>query len=212
MAMRWPSSRWFPGHPRGLAQDGWQCVLVDLRGHGKSTGSQIYFGLQEVKDLSQLLDELTRDGKLKTPVAAMGESYGAVMALRWKMVEARVQTVVAIAPYAGLSNAVMNLRQVYANWMPKTFIKAGLKQLPVILKTNAAELDTTTKLASCPVSACFVAGAEDKIVPVAEVKQLDLLAASDSKLIVVPGATHETVTYYMDDLVPPVLAWLSGKP
>jgi pimeloyl-ACP methyl ester carboxylesterase len=195
-----------------LAQDGWQCVLVDLRGHGKSTGPQIYFGLQEVKDLSQLLDELARDGRLKTPVAVMGESYGAAVALRWKTVEPRVQTVVAIAPYAGLSNAVMNLREEYADWLPKTFIKAGLKQLPVILKTNAVELDTTTELARFPVSACFVAGAEDKIAPVADVKQLYVLAAPGSKLIVVPDATHETVTYYMDELVPPVLSWLSGKP
>lgn len=195
-----------------LAQDGWQCVLVDLRGHGKSTGPQIYFGLQEVKDLSQLLDELARDGRLKMPVAAMGESYGAAVALRWKTVEPRIQTVVAIAPYAGLSNAVMNLREEYADWMPKTFIKAGLKQLPVVLKTNAAELDTTTELARCPVSALFVAGAEDKIAPVAEVRQLFVLAAPGSKLIIVPDATHETVTYHMDDLVPPVLSWLSGAP
>lgn len=195
-----------------LAQAGWQCVLVDLRGHGKSTGPQIYFGLQETKDLSQLLDELTRDGKLKMPVSVIGESYGAAMALRWKMVEPRLQSVVAIAPYASLSNAVMNLRQEYANWMPKAILRAGLKQLPVVLKTNAAELDTTTKLASCPESAFFVAGADDKIVPVAEVKQLYALAQSLSELIVVPDATHETVTYYMDDLVPPVLSWLSRKP
>jgi pimeloyl-ACP methyl ester carboxylesterase len=195
-----------------LAQDGWQCVLVDLRGHGKSTGPRIYFGLQEVKDLSQQLDELTRDGRLKAPVAVMGESYGAALALRWKAVEPRVQMVVAIAPYAGLSNAVMNLREEYADWLPKTFIKVGLKQLPVILKTNAAELDTTTEMARCPMRAYFVAGAEDKIAPVAEVKKLYMLAAPGSKMIVVPDATHETVTYYMDDLVPPVLSWLAGKP
>jgi len=30
-----------------LSQDGWRSVLVDLRGHGKSTGRQIYFGVKE---------------------------------------------------------------------------------------------------------------------------------------------------------------------
>lgn len=30
-----------------LAQAGWQSVLVDLRGHGKSTGQRIYFGARE---------------------------------------------------------------------------------------------------------------------------------------------------------------------
>src|SRR5208282_4960321 len=98
------TNRW-TGHPRGtvvllhgygvaqfamapwalrLAQDGWRCVLVDLRGHGKSTGNRIFYGTREATDLSQFLDHLDRDGKLITPVAAVGESYGAALALRWE--------------------------------------------------------------------------------------------------------------------------------
>ena len=194
-----------------LAQEGWRCVLVDLRGHGKSTGKQIYYGLQEAHDLSQLLDKLAQDGRLKEPVAAFGESYGAVMALRWKPVEPRVRMVVAITPYAGLSNTVMNLRHEYAGWLPKTVVKAGLKKLPSVLGIPAGELDTTTQLARRPVTALFVAGAEDKITPVTDVEQLHALAAPESELIVVPDATHEAVTYFFAELVPPVLTWLSGK-
>ena len=55
-----------------LAQEGWRCVLVDLRGHGKSTGERIYFSIVETNDLSQLLDELVRDGRLQRPVVAFG--------------------------------------------------------------------------------------------------------------------------------------------
>jgi pimeloyl-ACP methyl ester carboxylesterase len=127
-----------------LAQEGWRCVLVDLRGHGKSTGKRIYFGIQETHDLSQLLDATGADGRLKEPVAAFGESYGAVLALRWKPVEPRVRTVVAITPYAGLSNTVLNLRHEYARWLPKTLVKAGLKKLPPFWGSTAGELDTTT--------------------------------------------------------------------
>ena len=47
-------------------------MLVDLRGHGNSTGKRIYFGIQEAHDLSQILDELAHDGRLKEPVAAFG--------------------------------------------------------------------------------------------------------------------------------------------
>ena len=193
-----------------LAQEGWRCVLVDLRGHGKSTGKRIYFGVQETHDLSQFLDELAHDGQLKEPVAAFGESYGAALVLRWKTVEPRVRTVVAITPYAGLSNTVLNLRHAYASWMPKTLIKAGLKKLPSVLEIPAGELDTTTALARRPVTALFVAGAEDKITPVTDVEQLRALASPGSELIVVPDATHEAVTYFFAELVPPVLAWLSG--
>jgi pimeloyl-ACP methyl ester carboxylesterase len=193
-----------------LAQEGWRCVLVDLRGHGRSTGKRIYFGVQETHDLSQLLDRLGQDRQLNEPMAAFGESYGAALALRWKTVEPRVRTVVAITPYAGLSNTVLNLCHEYADWMPKIFIKAGLKKLPSMLGVPAGELDTTTELAQHPVSALFVAGAEDKITPVTDVEQLRALAASGSELIIVPDATHEAVTYFFTNLVPPVLNWLSG--
>lgn len=192
-----------------LAQEGWRCVLVDLRGHGKSTGKRIYYGTRETYDLSQLLDRLGQDGQWNEPVVAFGESYGAALALRWKTVEPRVRTVVAITPYAGLSNAVLNLCHEYAGWMPRTLLKAGLKKLPSVLEVPADELDTTTELARSPVTALFVAGAEDRITPVADVEQLQALAGPGSKLVVVPEATHEAVTYFFPDLVSPVLNWLS---
>jgi pimeloyl-ACP methyl ester carboxylesterase len=192
-----------------LAQEGWRCVLVDLRGHGRSTGEQIYYGLVEPHDFSQLLDKLAHDGELKEPVAAFGESYGAVMALRWQPVEPRICAVVAITPYAGLSNTVMNLRSEYAAWLPKTLIRAGLKKLPVVLGVPASELDTTTELAKNPETALFVAATNDKISPAKDVEQLRAQAAPGSELIVVPDATHETVTYHFAELVQPVLAWLA---
>jgi hypothetical protein len=110
-----------------------------------------------------------------------------------------------------LSNAVMNIRREYARWLPKMLINAGLKKLPAVLCVPADELDTTTILARHPVTALFVTDTNDKIVPVADVEHLRALAAGDSKLIVVPDATHETVTYYLADLTSPVLEWLSDK-
>jgi pimeloyl-ACP methyl ester carboxylesterase len=192
-----------------LAQEGWRCVQVDLRGHGKSTGPRIYFGVQETHDLSQLLDALAREHQLIPPVAAIGESYGAAMALRWKAVEPRVESVVAIAPYAGLSNAVLNICRQYAAWMPRALIRSGLKKLPSLLGVEAGQLDTTAVLAGTPVTALFVAGAQDKIAPPADVRALYEESAPGSKLLVVPGATHEAVAYFFNDLVPPVLAGLN---
>jgi pimeloyl-ACP methyl ester carboxylesterase len=194
-----------------LAQEGWRCVLVDLRGHGKSTGQRIYFGTQEGRDLSQLLDALASNGQLTPPVAAVGESYGAALGLRWKVSDPRVDSVVAIAPYAVLSNAILNICHEYAGWLPPAFLKAGLKQLPTVLKIESSQLDTTTLLARSPVVALFVAGGEDRVTSAGEVRRLYEDAATGSAWVVVPGATHEAVTYYFDDLVPPVLAWLDGK-
>lgn len=194
-----------------LAQDGWRCVLVDLRGHGKSTGQRIYFGVQETLDLSQLLDALTRAGQLAEPLAAIGESYGAALALRWKTVEPRLTGVVAIAPYAVLSNAVLNICRDYATWLPTGLVQTGLRQLPAVLQVEPDELDTRTVLARRPVVALFVAGTEDKIAPPATVRQLYDQAAPGSELMVLPHATHEALPYYFDELSPPVLSWLERQ-
>jgi pimeloyl-ACP methyl ester carboxylesterase len=199
-----------------LAQEGWRCVLVDLRGHGKSTGGKIYYGTVETRDMSQLLDDLTSQDQVAPPVAVIGESYGAALALRWKTADSRVGNVVAIAPYGVLSNAVLNICHDYASLLPRALIRAGLKQLPVVLGVQAGDLDTTTVLARQPVSALFISGTEDNIIPPADVQKLFEEALPGSKLIVVPGATHETVTYHFNELVPPVLAWLNtnapGRP
>jgi pimeloyl-ACP methyl ester carboxylesterase len=193
-----------------LAQDGWSCVVVDLRGHGKSTGRRIYYGAQEWNDLSQLLDELLQAGQLSAPVAAFGESYGAALALRWKATDPRVSRVVAVAPYPVLSNAVMNICNEYTDWFPQWLLKSGLRKLPSVLGVEGSDLDTATVLARRPVAALFVAGTQDKVAPPTDVLSLYEKAAPGSEWITVPGATHEALPFYFHELAPAVLSWLEG--
>lgn len=192
-----------------LAQEGWCCVLVDLRGHGESTGKTIYFGVKESNDLTQLLDELAERCELVPPLNAVGESYGAALALRWKTEDSRVEQVIAIAPYGVLSNAVLNIRREYAPLLPSICVKAGVAKLPAVLTIDPDELNPATTLAKQPVVALFVAGTEDKIAPVHDVRALFERAAPKSQLITVPYATHESLAYHLPELVPAVLAWLS---
>ena len=193
-----------------LAQAGWRCVLVDLRGHGDSTGRRIYFGVVETSDLSQLLDEWARRGALAQPVAVLSESYGAAVALRWRTLEPRVTAVVAMAPYAELAPAAENIRREYAGWFPSAWLRWGLEELPAVLEVPAAELNPVTALQRKPVSVLFIAGGEDRIAPVSEVNRLKALAATGSELLILPDASHEALPYNFDALVPSVLDWLEA--
>jgi len=157
------------------------------------------------------LDALTREGQVVEPVAAIGESYGAALALRWKGVDPRISNVVAIAPYAVLSNAVLNICHDYAKWVPTGLVKAGLRKLPSVVKVELAELDPVMVLAQNPVMALFVAGDADKIAPPKDVEELFGKSASGSELVVIPQATHEALPYYFNELAPPVLAWLERQ-
>lgn len=191
-----------------LAQEGWRCVLVDLRGHGDSTGKEIYFGTVESADLRQLLNHLEKRDELVPPLATVGESYGAALALRWKAEDPRVGPVVAIAPYGVLSNAVMNIRDEYAPLLPRALIKAGLRKLPSVIEVAEADLNPAHVLDGHSVTALFVAGGDDRISPVSTVRALFDKGGVGSQFVIVPDATHESVPFHFPELVPVVLDWL----
>lgn len=191
-----------------LGQEGWRCVLVDLRGHGKSTGKRIFFGTREVEDLEALLDRLEQQGQAAAPVSVVGHSFGAVLALRWKAEDARIGRVVAMGPYADLSRAVLSIADQYAPWVPKWFLKAGLRALPDLLKAEPCELDPGCWL-KAEGGVLFVAGAEDKISTPDQVQELRERAGFGNGLISVQRASHEALPFFLGDLAGPVGRWLS---
>jgi pimeloyl-ACP methyl ester carboxylesterase len=194
-----------------LAQEGWRCVILDLRGHGKSTGRRIYFGVQEAKDLSQLLDALGHNHELAKPVHAIGDSYGAALALRWKVRDPRLSNIVSMSPYPHLSNAVVNICLDYAKWLSPNFLNAGIEKVPRLLQVAPDALDTVTLVRKTPVKALFVAGGKDDIVPIPDVKEVRDAADSGSQLIIVPNASHESLPYFFDELANPVVNWLADE-
>jgi len=192
-----------------LAQQGWRCVLVDLRGHGKSTGKQIYFGIQEQNDMRQLLDALSRAGQVQTPVCVVGESYGATLALRWGAADPRIRRIVAITPYSSLSNAVLNISKEYSPWFPAVLLRAGLAELPNSLGVTVNQLNANSLMPQCGAATFFVAAETDRITPPPMVEELFELCPTDRQLLVVPAATHEAVLFYFDALELPVGEWLN---
>ncbi len=85
-----------------LRHAGYRAVLVDLRGHGQSTGEFITYGVQESADLSAVLDYLDHEHLLAGPVGVYGISYGAATAIQFAARDPRVKAVVAVAPFATL--------------------------------------------------------------------------------------------------------------
>ncbi len=193
-----------------LAAEGWRCVLVDLRGHGRSTGRRIYFGTLETFDLMQLLDALERAGQGIQPVAVLGESYGAAIALRWAARDARVARVVALAPYPELRPAALNLRAEFASWFPRRWVSGALDRLPRMLAVKPPSLDPLAVVAGQPVRALLVAGGADRIAPPEEVARLAHGLAGRGEFLLVPGVVHEGLGLRLDLLGEPVIAWLAA--
>jgi pimeloyl-ACP methyl ester carboxylesterase len=85
-----------------LTTAGYRAVLVDSRGHGRSTGHWLTYGVQESRDLSHLIDALGITG----PIGVMGISYGGATAVEWASAEPRIAAAVAVAPFASLRDVV----------------------------------------------------------------------------------------------------------
>jgi pimeloyl-ACP methyl ester carboxylesterase len=190
-----------------LAEAGWRCVLVDLRGHGESGGRHIYFGTHEAEDLRALLTELDRRHVIHGPVGVLGNSYGAAIALRWAARDPRVKATVALAPYARLAEAMEGIRLSYAKWVPRSWVRSAARKVPGLLGVPAADVDPVSVLPAQQVEALFVAGEKDVVAPVAAVQQLKELARPGSRLLLVPQSAHEELPYEFDALEKPVKAW-----
>jgi len=190
-----------------LARAGYRTVLVDLRGHGHSTGDHIYFGGIERTDLVQCLDSLVRRGVCGRPVGALGISYGAVVALQWAAADSRVQSVSAISPYPDPGKAVEAFLKAKAPLMPGWM---GRKIAGIIMSDLAArwpDLTTETAVRENKQPILFVRGERDKLCSEDFLSRLQAAAPKGSEAILVPHANHLDTGLCINQLAGPVTNW-----
>ena len=190
-----------------LAQAGYRVVLVDLRGHGHSTGNRIYFGGVERTDLVQCLDSLVQRRVCKGPVGVLGISYGAVLALQWAAVDPRVKSVTAISPYSDPGNAVEEFLKAYA---PALTWRTDRKAAGIVASRLAVEWpDLTTETAVCgmkqPIS--FVRGEHDELCSKEFLSCLQAAAPQGSEMKEIPIANHLVAGMCISQLEGPVTNW-----
>lgn len=193
-----------------LGEAGWRCVLVDLRGHGDSGGDRIYFGIREPADLSALLNELERRQQASWPVDVVGVSYGAAVALKWKLDEPRVRTTVAISPYARLGDAIEGLRQDYAAWLPAWLLRGASQRMPALVGAGDQGLDPVDWMRRHPEVVLLVAGGDDDVAPPKAVRDILRAAAPDSSMVEVDGVSHEILPFRFDALRKPITDHLTN--
>ena len=193
-----------------LAKAGYRVVLVDLRGHGRSTGDRIYFGGIERTDLVQCLDALVQRRVCEGPVGVLGISYGAVLALQWAAIDPRVHSVTAISPYPDPGTAADRYLQTFA---PNLTWRTDRKVAALVASRLAGfpDLATETAIRQIKHPILFVRGEQDEVCLREDLSRFQTAAPPGSEIKEVPLANHLVVGMCINQLRGPVIDWFHNR-
>jgi pimeloyl-ACP methyl ester carboxylesterase len=171
----------------------------------------VHFGTAETVDLSQLREALERAGRIRGPYVAVGHSLGAAIALRWQAADPAVSASVALGAPRGFVASAVRLRDEYADWLPRSWVRRGAKKVPRVLGVEASALDTECALQGHPVLAFLVAGQGDVITPPEDSEALRRRLGPGSAFLIVGPTTHEVLPFLVDQYGRQVREWLARE-
>ncbi|HEX6638502.1 MAG TPA: alpha/beta fold hydrolase [Steroidobacteraceae bacterium] len=197
-----------------LAQAGYRCALLDLRGHGESTGGHISFGAYESADVSAVIDDLGRRGWDVSRVGLLGVSYGASIALLSAGRDARIKAVVAFEPFASAEKAVPEImRAAFAaqarGISDAQFAAAHLKEAE-IAGFSWADADVAAALARTSAPVLFLHGEADTWLSPDHSRALAGVAPAGSILHLIPRDNHVTLPLQIARFEADVIGWFDA--
>jgi pimeloyl-ACP methyl ester carboxylesterase len=179
---------------RVMAGAGYRAVLVDLRGRGRSTGKYMTFGLQEAKDLSQVIDALERRDLLAGNLGVYGISYGATTSIHLAAADRRVRAVVAVEPFSTAREEVPHFARVMVpgiGWLisDETY-QQSLDEAGRIAHYDPDEADAVKAIQQTSAPVLLIHGTNDWVVPHQQSERLHAAALDHSELVSVPYLGH----------------------
>jgi uncharacterized protein len=192
-----------------LVRDGYNTLLVDLRGHGGSGGDYAGPGYMESFDVLGGVTYL-RKRRVQAPIVTMGHSYGAVAALFAAAQSQDVAAVISDGAFISYDDMVKRATILLAQdpersiWERIGLRLAGFRAteyvvLPIFyLRTGvwfsgrkSNSLKAIARIGNRPI--LFISGARDEICPPANARLMYNAAQSpDKDLLIVPDADHDS--------------------
>lgn len=195
-----------------LAKAGYQCVLVDLRGEGLSTGNWITWGNVESRDVQQLIHWLYAQNIVYGPLVLMGVSYGASVALRAAALDSQVKAVVAIEPFVNAVDVIHRGGRIMfptlSHFVSAARMDEAVKEADQLADTR---LETATALpaaSSLNIPVMYIYGGKDQFVPATDQQEL-ISATRHTEHLGIPAANHMTLPIEFPKYQQPVLGWLA---
>lgn len=171
---------------------GFNVLMPDARGHGKSEGDYIGFGWHERKDYVQWIDYVLDRNGADSEIALHGVSMGSatVMMTSGENLPKQVKAIVADCGYtSALDILSYQLGEMYSlPSFPLIQSTSLLTKIRAGYSFEEASALEQVKKTSLPIF--FIHGEKDTFVPVEMVYELYEAANGDKELYIVPGAEH----------------------
>jgi len=177
-----------------LSDAGYRTVLVDLRGHGESSGRFLTYGQVEARDVSTVLDDLSAHGHLLRCAGIYGFSYGGAVAVEAGARDRRITAVVAVAPFSSLREVVDDYRRKYLpeplRWIPRAWFQAAIDEAGRIAAFDPDRSAPLNAVRASSADLLLIHGTADTQVPLRHSQALLGAARGNVRLVTVPGAEH----------------------
>ncbi|HEY65050.1 MAG TPA: alpha/beta hydrolase [Caldilineae bacterium] len=174
-----------------LIHHGYDVLLFDFRGHGRSQGESVSWGYYERLDLLGALDFLRERGIEQ--VGVWGFSMGAAVAIRTAPEAEEIVAVVSDGCYADLLGAICGwvrargLHGKPVEWLARLVLRMAGWRLGCRLE-DAAPVRWVGRISPRPI--LFIQGERDPFVPPRDFLRLWQAAREPKERWVVPGAGH----------------------
>jgi pimeloyl-ACP methyl ester carboxylesterase len=180
---------------RLLSRNGFRAVLVDLRGHGQSTGDWLTYGIVEARDLVTSIDDLEKRRLLSNGLGVYGPSYGGGVALQLAAIDTRVQAVVVISTFSsGLEAVTDHVRRIAPRWLvPQVRIDQAVRKADQLANVRLEDARSSTAIAATRAACLILHGGTDTVLPPRHARTLAAAAANHAQLIVIDGEGHDTI-------------------
>ena len=167
---------------------GFNCVLYDLRGHGKNKPTCTTYGIYEAKDLCKVIED-TRERYADIAVLGIhGESLGAATSITSLKYKPEIDFVVADCGFSDIENVLRNAyksRNV-PDWL-FTFGDIGARMRFHLSLKDMRPIDS---LPDNTLPILFIHGAEDDFILPKNSEDMKKATAGYAEIYMIPGAGH----------------------
>ncbi len=109
-----PSVTYFYGHAKWLKKEGYASILLEVRGHGKSEGTRVSLGFEEVKDVQAVMDYIKmQQSYANIPVVIHGVSMGGAIAVNAFGQIPEIDGLIAMSAYSSFEEVVIETMKQY---------------------------------------------------------------------------------------------------